>query len=127
MPRVRLSFAAAVAGVLAAAGGVASAGNAPARGAVAVIAAGPDASAPTAAACIQSWPEARMQAIGYNHIVHIRDVCEVGADCVVTTDVNPEPTKVSVAGKSETEVNTWLGSPARVFTPKVACTMRSGR
>jgi hypothetical protein len=74
--------------------------------------------------CILSWPEARMQAYGYNHIVHVKDVCDLGADCVVTTDVNPEPTKVSVGPKSETEVNTWLGSPARVFTPKVVCTLR---
>jgi serine acetyltransferase len=65
-----------------------------------------------------------MQAYGYNHIVHIRDACSVGAVCVVTTDVNPEPTSVAVAAKSETEVNTYLGSPSRVFTPKITCTMR---
>jgi hypothetical protein len=86
-------------------------------------AAGADGPAPRD--CIQSWPEARMQAYGYNHIVHVRDVCDVPADCVITTDVNPEPTKVSVAAKSETEVNTFLGSPARVFTPKVACTLHT--
>jgi len=74
--------------------------------------------------CILSWPEARMQAYGYNHIVHVKDVCDAPADCVITTDVNPEPTKLSVAGKSEAEINTFLGSPSRVFTPKVVCTMR---
>jgi hypothetical protein len=78
-----------------------------------------------AAGCIESWPEARMQAYGYNHIVHIRDTCAVAADCIVTTDVNPEPTPVAVAAKSETEINTYLGSPARVFTPKVVCTMHT--
>jgi hypothetical protein len=78
-----------------------------------------------AAACIQFWPEARMQAYGYNHIVHIRDTCSVAADCIVSTDVNPEPTKVTVDAKSETEANTYLGSPARVFTPKVTCTMHA--
>jgi hypothetical protein len=78
-----------------------------------------------AAGCIQSWPEARMQAYGYNHIVHLRNTCSLPADCVVTTDVNPEPTRVSVDAKSETEVNTYLGSPARVFTPKVTCTMHA--
>jgi hypothetical protein len=80
---------------------------------------------PTQKDCIQSWPEARMQAYGYNHIVHVKDVCDAAADCVITTDVNPEPTKLSVDGKSEAEINTFLGSPARVFTPKVVCTMRS--
>src|SRR5271154_989647 len=71
---------------------------------------------PTQKDCIQSWPEARMQAHGYNHIVHVRDLCDAPADCVITTDVNPEPTKLSVSGKSEAEVNTYLASPARVFT-----------
>jgi hypothetical protein len=89
------------------------------------LAAGADGGAPKE--CVESWPEARMQAYGYNHIVHLRDVCEMPADCVVTTDVNPEPTKVSVAAKSETEVNTFLGSPARVFTPKVVCVLRASK
>ena len=89
--------------------------------------AGGDAGADGASSkeCVQSWPEARMQAYGYNHIVHLRNVCDVPLDCVVTTDVNPEPTKVSVLAKSETEVNTFLGSPARVFVPKVVCGPRA--
>jgi hypothetical protein len=84
-----------------------------------------DAADAGASGCVQSWPEARMQAYGYNHIVHLRNACAVAADCVVTTDVNPEPTRVALDPKSETEVNTYLGSPARVFTPKVACTMHT--
>jgi hypothetical protein len=80
------------------------------------------ASDSAAVACVESWPEVRMQAYGYNHIVHLRNTCSLAADCVVTTDVNPEPTRVTVDPKSETEVNTFLGSPARVFTPKVVCT-----
>jgi hypothetical protein len=92
--------------------------------ALATVALAADAGAPTPKACIQSWPEARMQAYGYNHIVHVKDLCDVGADCVITTDVNPEPTKLSVGPKSEAEINTWLGSPARVFVPTVVCTMR---
>jgi hypothetical protein len=75
--------------------------------------------------CVQSWPEARMQAYGYNHIVHLKNACDAPAECVVTTDVNPDPTKVSVPAKTETEINTYLGSPARVFTPKVVCTLRA--
>ena len=83
------------------------------------------AGGPTAKDCILSWPEARMQAYGYSHVVHVKDVCDVGADCVITTDVNPEPTKLAVGPKSEAEISTWLGSPARVFTPNVVCTMRA--
>jgi hypothetical protein len=66
-----------------------------------------------------------MQAYGYNHIVHLRNLCDAPAECIVTTDVNPEPSKVSVAPGRETEVNTFLGSPARVFVPKVACVSAS--
>jgi hypothetical protein len=78
---------------------------------------------PTQKSCIQFWGEARMQAYGYNHIVHVRDLCDAAADCSITTDVNPEPTRLVVAGHSEGEINTYLGSPARVFTPTVVCTM----
>ena len=81
----------------------------------------------TAAACIRIRPEARYGAYGYNHIVHLTDVCASAAECDVSTDVNPEPTHVSVPARSAIEVNTFLGSPARTFVPKVACTMQSGR
>ncbi len=71
--------------------------------------------------CIQSWPEARYRALGYNHIVHVRDVCDARAECDVSTDVAPEPQRVLVPARSEIEVTTFLGSPARVFTPRVDC------
>jgi hypothetical protein len=77
----------------------------------------------SAATCIRSRPEARYGALGYNHIVHVADTCTSAAECDVSTDVNPQPQHVSVAPKSEIEVNTYLGSPARVFVPKVVCTM----
>jgi hypothetical protein len=71
--------------------------------------------------CIQAWPEARYRALGYNHIVHVRDICDQRAECSVSTNVNPEPQQVTVPGHSEVEVTTFLGSPAREFTPKVDC------
>ncbi len=77
----------------------------------------------TAAACIKVRPEARYLGLGYNHIVHVADVCATAAECDVSTDVNPTPTHVSVAAGSAIEVNTFMGSPARVFVPKVVCTM----
>lgn len=77
----------------------------------------------TGAKCIKVRPEARYGALGYNHIVHVGDTCATAAECDVSTDVNPQPTHVSVAAQSEVEVNTFLGSPARVFVPKVVCTM----
>jgi hypothetical protein len=80
---------------------------------------------PTAsvAECVQYWPEARFAALGYNHMVHVRDMCDVPAGCSVTTDVNPQPHPVTVPPRSEIEVMTFRGSPARVFTPKVDCRM----
>jgi hypothetical protein len=77
-----------------------------------------------AAACIKVRPEARYRGYGYNHIVHVADVCAAAAECDVSTDVNPQPTHVSVPPKGEVEVNTFMGSPARVFTPKVDCVLQ---
>jgi hypothetical protein len=48
-------------------------------------------------------------------------VCDARADCTVSTNVNPERQAVTVPGHSEIEVTTFLGSPAREFTPKVDC------
>lgn len=81
------------------------------------------AAAQTPNACIRAWGEARYGAYGYNHLVHIANSCSVDADCVVTTDVNPEPLNVSVPARSEVVTNTFLESPSRVFTPHVTCTM----
>ena len=82
------------------------------------------ASAQTPNACIRAWGEARYGAYGYNHLVHIANSCAVDAECVVSTDVNPEPQRVEVPAKSEVVVNTFLESPAREFMPRVSCTMR---
>jgi hypothetical protein len=73
------------------------------------------------AKCIQVVPEARYRGYGYNHIVHVANVCQSNAECDVSTDVNPQAQHISLAGGATTEVNTFLGSPARVFTPKVDC------
>jgi hypothetical protein len=74
--------------------------------------------------CVKYWGEARYGALGYNHLVHIANSCGVPADCVVSTDVAPAPLSQAVAAKSEAVVTTFLGSPARGFTPHVKCTMR---
>jgi len=77
----------------------------------------------TASMCIKVKPEARYLGLGYNHIVHVANVCASAAECDVSTDVNPQPQHVSVAGGGAIEVNTFMGSPARVFVPKVICVM----
>ena len=82
------------------------------------------ATAESADSCIKYWGEARYGALAYNHLVHIANSCSVPADCVVSTDVNPEPQQAEVEVKSEVVVTTFMVSPARTFTPHVKCTMR---
>lgn len=81
------------------------------------------ASAQTPNACIKAWGEARYGAYGYNHLAHVANSCTVDADCVVSTDVNPEPMSMAVPAKTEVIVNTFYESPSRVFTLRVTCTM----
>jgi hypothetical protein len=78
---------------------------------------------PSSIGCVHAWPEARYRALGYNHIVHVRNQCDARAECAVSTNVNPAPENVTVPGHKEVEVTTFLGSPAREFTPKVECRM----
>lgn len=82
------------------------------------------ASAEAPTPCVRAWGEARYGAYGYNHLVHLANACAADADCVVSTDVNPQPMSVEVPARSEVVVNTFLESPSRVFTPRVTCTMR---
>ena len=89
--------------------------------ALALLGAQRGAAADSADKCIKSWPEVRYGALGYNHLVHVANSCATPAECTVTTDVNPEPQKVVVAGKTESVVTTFMGSPARVFKPHVSC------
>ena len=83
----------------------------------------PAGAADSPGTCIRFWGEARYGALGYNHLVHIANSCAAAADCIVSTDVNPEEKQITVAGKSEEIVSTFLGSPARTFTPHVKCAM----
>ena len=59
--------------------------------------------------------------MGYDHIVHLANHCDKASVCSVTTNVNPDPTIVTVPPKESLDVLTFRGSPARVFTPHVTC------
>jgi len=76
-----------------------------------------------ASRCIRVQVEARYRALGYDHLVHLANICAAPATCIVATDVNPEPQRVEVPGRSQADVVTFIGSPARVFVPRVACQM----
>ncbi len=71
--------------------------------------------------CIDTWTEAIYRNYGYDHIVHVRNRCERAAACDVSTDVNPEVQHVTVPPAHETAVQTFRGSPARVFVARVNC------
>ena len=71
--------------------------------------------------CVTVRHEARWGAGAYNHVVIVENGCERPVRCDVATDVNPHPTQVRVDPGGRSEVVTFLGSPAREFTPRVRC------
>jgi hypothetical protein len=71
--------------------------------------------------CIGVSAQAIYRNYGYDHIVYLTNHCEGDAVCDVSTNVNPEPSHVSLSVNATVEVLTFRGSPARTFTPKVAC------
>lgn len=74
-------------------------------------------------ACVKVSSEARARPVGYDHVVTITNSCERAAACVVSTDVAPDPIRATVDPKKTIELTTFRGSPARVFTPKVECSL----
>jgi hypothetical protein len=84
-----------------------------------------DAPDDTVPDCVEVRGEVRYGALGYDHIVHLKNVCELPYVCSVKTDVNPEPIEVTVPPHQEVEVVTVRGSPARVFVPYVTCRRQS--
>jgi len=71
--------------------------------------------------CVEYHAEARYSGVAYDHLVHISNQCERAISCEVSTNVNPDKTRVSVASKATETVLTWRGSPAREFTAAVSC------
>ena len=71
--------------------------------------------------CVEYNAEARYSGVGYDHLVHISNHCERKVACEVSTNVNPDKTRVTVASKATETVLTWRGSPAREFTAAVSC------
>jgi hypothetical protein len=77
--------------------------------------------APKSPNCIRVHSEARYSGYGYDHVVEIENGCAKAMVCTVKTDVNPEPTKVSLPAREKTTVVTFRGSPAREFKADVQC------
>ena len=71
--------------------------------------------------CVEVRAEVRVGAIGYDHVVHLRNVCDHTWLCAVKSDVRPEAIQVAVPPRFEVEAVTSRGSPSRTFVPSVAC------
>jgi hypothetical protein len=76
-----------------------------------------DAGAP----CVTWHGEARMTGYGFRHVVVLKSACKVVKSCDVSTDVNPEVQKVSIAPNETKEVVTFLEAVGATFTPRVVC------
>jgi hypothetical protein len=92
--------------------------------ALALAAAAPSALAQKTPACVKWWQQVVAAGFGYNHVVGIENGCDKPAACVVSTDVAPDPIRVTVAPKEKTELVTFRGSPASTFKAKVECTLQ---
>src|SRR5438552_17740779 len=75
-------------------------------------------------ACITYAQEVRTRYPGYDHVVIIKSTCAKSADCLVSSDVAPDPVKVLVPSNAKVEVFTFQQSPASAFTAKVSCKVR---
>ena len=71
--------------------------------------------------CVTVSAHARWGASAYNHVVGVANACERPVRCRVATDVSPGETNITVPVGETREVVTFLGSPAREFTPRVTC------
>ncbi len=77
-------------------------------------------------ACVSVTWTVRYGSESYNHWVTISNGCDALVRCTVRTNVNPAEASVELAPAQSRELNTFLGSPAREFTPTVNCTRGDG-
>jgi len=76
------------------------------------------------ARCVTVRTETRYRAYGYDHLVHLKNGCEKGVVCTVSTNVNPKEQQVSLDAGATATVVTFVGSPARTFQANVSCRFR---
>jgi len=69
--------------------------------------------------------ESRYANGGYNHVVILQNACDAPAMCTVTTNVNPDPIRATLAPGAVTEVLTFRGSPAYAFEARVQCALEA--
>ena len=57
-------------------------------------------------------------------MVHITNGCDRPVRCQMSTNVNPQVQEITVQPRTSADVSTYMGSPAREFTPNVHCTLQ---
>jgi hypothetical protein len=70
--------------------------------------------------CAEVRKESRY-VVGYDHIVHIRNVCEVPIRCVVKTSLNEKGLTQTIDPGKESMFLTWRGATVRDFEYSYAC------
>jgi len=81
---------------------------------------------PSASTCVKVTGRVRYS-LGYDHLVDLVNGCADKVVCEVWTNVNPEKQSVSLDPTQSTSVVTFIGSPAREFTPESTCRYASPR
>lgn len=71
--------------------------------------------------CVEHTTQARF-VMGYDHLIHLTNKCEVTSECIVFTDVNPDKQTVRLAPQEKKTLLTYRGSPASEFKATVECT-----
>jgi hypothetical protein len=74
------------------------------------------------AGCVSWSTEAKMDAYGYDHFVHLESKCSVSVDCTITSSTNPAAVRATLAAGAKQRVLIWRGSPASQLTASVTCT-----
>jgi hypothetical protein len=72
-------------------------------------------------ACVHYSAQAVLTAVGYNHVVYIKNACTETAECEITTSANQVSIDVDVPAKKTRAVITYRNSPARIFDVRVKC------
>lgn len=75
--------------------------------------------------CAQVQASARYVGYGYTHVVTLKNTCNKDVECVLWTDVDPEPRSTVQAAAGETvELVTRRGSPSLAVTAYKSCSFR---
>jgi len=73
--------------------------------------------------CVRANAEARLAALGFDHLVRVENGCGGPVTCDVSTDVAPTPVHVHIPSGQHADLVTFRGSPSREFSAIVACTI----